>query len=147
MSPNASASSLAQTLLRIVLGVFLLTAGIGHMTWARQTFIAQVPTWLPMSADFVVIASGVVEIFLGLSLIFLSSKKVLIGTLTALFFVLIFPGNVSQYVNGINAFGLDTDNARLIRLFFQPVLVIWALWSTSAWAVWKKDGFKALFQM
>ena len=48
----------------------------------------------------------------------------------AAFFVAIFPGNISQYVNGIDAFGLDTERARLVRLFFQPLLVAWALWAT-----------------
>jgi uncharacterized membrane protein len=58
-----------------------------------------------------------------------------VGLAAALFFIAIFPGNISQYLNGIDAFGLDTDEARFTRLFFQPVLVLWALWSTSAWSL------------
>ena len=54
------------------------------------------------------------------------------GWLTAAFFVAIFPGNISQYLTATDAFGLDTDEARFTRLFFQPLLVIWALWSTGA---------------
>ena len=54
------------------------------------------------------------------------------GLATAIFFILIFPGNVWQYIDGIDAFGLDTDTERLVRLFFQPVLVLWALWSTDS---------------
>jgi uncharacterized membrane protein len=92
-----------------------------------------VPTWVPLDADFVVLASGVVEILLGLSLILLIKHKEKIGWITAAFFTAIFPGNISQYINGIDAFGLDSDRARLIRLFFQPLLVIWALWCTGAW--------------
>jgi uncharacterized membrane protein len=88
---------------------------------------------VPLDADFVVLASGVVEILLGLSLILLFKYRTRIGWITAAFFVAIFPGNISQYINGIDAFGLDTDQARLNRLFFQPLLVIWALWSTGAW--------------
>ena len=87
---------------------------------------------MPLSADFVVLASGVVEILLGLSLASLQYRKE-VGIATALFFIAIFPGNISQYVNGVDAFGLDTDRARAIRLLFQPLLVIWALWSTAAW--------------
>lgn len=49
----------------------------------------------------------------------------------------IFPGNVAQYVEGTDAFGLDSDRARLVRLFFQPLLVAWALWSTGAWRYWR----------
>lgn len=120
-------------LARTLLGAALTYAGITHLTTNRKEFLAQVPTWVPLDADFVVVASGVVEILLGLSLIILIKHQVKIGWITAAFFVAIFPGNISQYVNGIDAFGLDTDRARLIRLFFQPLLVIWALWCTGAW--------------
>lgn len=118
------------TLLRSLLGLFLFFAGVAHLTWSRTEFLAQVPRWLPLDADFVVIASGVVEILLGLSLLFLKKHRRTVGIVVALFFVAIFPGNVNQYVHGIDAFGLDTDRARLVRLFFQPVLIAWALWST-----------------
>ena len=117
-------------LARTLLGAALTYAGITHLTTNRKEFLAQVPTWVPLDADFVVVASGVVEILLGLSLIILIKHQVKIGWITAAFFVAIFPGNISQYVNGIDAFGLDTDQARLTRLFFQPVLVVWALWGT-----------------
>ena len=118
---------------RTLLGAALAYAGITHLTTNRTEFLAQVPTWVPLDADFVVVASGVVEIILGLSLILLVKYQIQIGWITAAFFVAIFPGNISQYVNGIDAFGLDTDQARLTRLFFQPLLVIWALWCTGAW--------------
>jgi uncharacterized membrane protein len=124
---------------RTLLGVVLTYAGITHLTTSRTEFQAQVPTILASQADFVVIASGVVEILLGLSLIFLFKYRTRIGWITAAFFVAIFPGNISQYVNGIDAFGLDTDQARLTRLFFQPLLVLWALWSTGAWKSRKSD--------
>ena len=118
---------------RTFLGAALAYAGVTHLTTNRTEFLAQVPTWVPLDADFVVVASGVVEIILGLSLILLVKYQKQIGWITAAFFVAIFPGNISQYVNGIDAFGLDTDQARLTRLFFQPLLVLWALWSTGAW--------------
>lgn len=117
---------------QVVLGSALIYAGISHLTTSRLEFQAQVPSWVPFSADFVVLASGVVEILLGLALASLRNRKE-VGIATALFFIAIFPGNISQYVNGIDAFGLDTDRARAIRLLFQPLLVIWALWSTGAW--------------
>jgi len=94
-------------------------------------FQAQVPPWVPFSPDFVVLASGVVEIALGLALISLQRRRE-VGIATALFFIAIFPGNISQFVNHIDAFGLDSDRARAIRLLFQPLLVLWALWSTTA---------------
>lgn len=123
---------------RIALGLALAFAGTSHLTSARQTFQAQVPTWLPLDPDFVVLASGVLEIALGVALIVLPRFQRWVGLFVALFFVAIFPGNINQYVNGIDAFGLDTDSARFIRLFFQPLLVLWALWSTRAWGVWRK---------
>ena len=117
--------------LQVLLGAALIYAGITHLTTNRMEFQAQVPTWVPLSADFVVLASGVVEIVLGLALASLQYRRQ-VGWITAAFFVAIFPGNISQYVNGIDAFGLDTDQARLIRLFFQPLLVLWALWATGS---------------
>ncbi len=118
--------------LQLLLGATLIYTGTLHLTTSRSEFQAQVPTWLPLSPDFVVIASGIVEIALGLCLISLKRRRE-VGIATALFFVAIFPGNISQYVNGIDAFGLDTDRARAIRLLFQPLLVLWALWSTDFW--------------
>jgi uncharacterized membrane protein len=124
---------LLRTALQITLGAALTYAGITHLTTSRTEFQAQVPTILQSQADFVVIASGVVEILLGLSLILLIKYRTYIGWITAAFFIAIFPGNISQYINGTDAFGLNTDQARAIRLLFQPLLVIWALWSTGAW--------------
>jgi uncharacterized membrane protein len=118
---------------QLLLGAALTYAGTTHLTTSRQEFQAQVPNWVPLSADFVVIASGAVEIALGLSLLILWKYRTHVGFITAAFFIAIFPGNISQYVNHIDAFGLDTDRARAIRLLFQPLLVIWALWSTGAW--------------
>jgi len=122
-----------QAAMRILLGAFLVFAGTSHLTVARAEFLAQVPTWLPVDGDLVVVLSGIVEIALGLALIFLVKQRVLVGLAAAAFFVLIFPGNISQYVNRIDAFGLNTDQARFTRLFFQPVLVLWALWATGDW--------------
>ena len=134
---------------RLLLGAFMTYAGISHLTFNRQELVAQVPTWLQLSpafTDFVVLASGVVEIAFGLGIIFLVAKKrAIVGALLALFYVAIFPGNINQYVNHIDAFGLNTDNLRLIRLFFQPVLIFLALWTTGGWKYWKlwiKGKFK-----
>ena len=131
-----------KSLAQIALGAFLLSAGISHLGSNRTEFLAQVPTWLPLDGDFIVVASGLVEITLGVLLIttVLVFKKYRrqVGLITGLFFILIFPGNINQYVNQIDAFGLDTDTKRLIRLFFQPPLVIWALWSSGAVPLLKK---------
>lgn len=135
-------TSKIQNIFRVILGSLMVLAGIGHLTFQRKEFLAQVPRWLPDNPafmDFVVLSSGIIEILLGLSMIFLTKHKIMVGLLLALFYVLIFPGNISQYTNGIDAFGLDTDRKRLIRLFFQPVLILWALWSTDAlsFLIWR----------
>ena len=122
---------------QIVLGLALAYAGLGHLTTSRAEFQAQVPTVFADYADFVVLASGVVEIALGVGLIALWKYRVQIGWIVAAFFVAVFWGNISQYVNGVDAFGLDTDTKRLVRLFFQPLLVMWALGSTGAWSAWR----------
>lgn len=128
-----------RTVGRIALGGTLLFTGISHLTVAREEFQAQVPSWMPVDPDVVVLGSGVAEIGLGAALVALPRWKVPVGWLTGAFFVAIFPGNVAQYVEGKDGFGLDTDRARLIRLFFQPVLVAWALWSTGAWKSWRQS--------
>lgn len=133
----APPTPLPRTLARLLLGAFLVLAGTGHLTFQRSEFLAQVPRWLPLDGDFVVLASGVVELLLGGALLFLGRWRVPVGLVVAAFFVAVFPGNLNQYLHGIDAFGLDTDRARLIRLFFQPLLVLWALWSTGAWRAWR----------
>lgn len=126
-----------RTVARFLLGIFLVFTAVAHLTFARDEFVAQVPQWLPLDVDFVVLASGVVEGALGLSLVFLGRYRVVVGWLTAAFFVAIFPGNIEQFISGTDAFGLNTDLARGIRLLFQPLLVMWALWSTGAWRAWR----------
>jgi uncharacterized membrane protein len=116
----------------------LLLAGTSHLTFAREAFVAQVPVWLPLPVDFVVVASGIVELVLGLALIVLYKYKIWVGWIVAAFFVAIFPGNINQLVTHSDSFGLDTDAARFIRLLFQPLLVVWALWSTGAWKAWRE---------
>src|ERR1700691_254481 len=127
---NQPVSSLPRSIARLVLCAFLIFAGVGHLSFARTALHAQVPPYLPLNADFVIIASGVVEIALGASLVLPTRWRVPVGWIVAIFFVLVFPGNISQFVTHANAFGLDSDLARGIRLLFQPLLVIWALWCT-----------------
>ncbi|WP_034889975.1 DoxX family membrane protein [Gillisia sp. Hel_I_29] len=135
---NVIQTSLTQKIFRIVLAVFMIYAGFSHLTFNRVDFQAQVPDWLPMSKDLVVILSGIVEMALGLALLFWKNQRVNIGWTLAIFFILVFPGNVAQYLDGKDAFGaLNSDRARLIRLFFQPVLIAWALWSSGAWTAWR----------
>lgn len=134
--------SLLQKTFKTILGLFLLFAGLAHLMWARAEFLAQVPSWVMLDPDLVVLLSGIVEVVLGLFLVLKRTKVEYVGYLVALFFIAIFPGNISQYVNGIDAFGLDSDRARFIRLFFQPVLILWALWSCGAITKWQQSKTK-----
>lgn len=120
-----------KTVARILLGAGLIMAGISHLTFARKDFKAQVPDWVPLKTDDTVVYSGIAEITLGSALVLTPEKyKATTGKIAATFFTAIFPGNISQYLNKRSAFGLDTDGKRFARLFFQPVLVYWALKST-----------------
>jgi len=135
--PTRRPRTLPRLIGRLALGSFLLLAGISHLTWSRQAFQAQVPEWVPLDADFVVIASGLIEIALGVALLAWRRRRVQVGWVTAAFFVAIFPGNISQFATATDSFGLDTDLARGIRLAFQPLLVVWALWCSGAWRAWR----------
>ena len=125
--------SVPQRLVRVLMGTALAGAGVGHLTFAREEFRAQVPEFVPLAEDTTVLASGVVEITLGGALVLLAKRQVTVGWVVALFFVAVFPGNVSQWLHQRDGFGLDTDTARFVRLFFQPVLIVAVLWCTGAW--------------
>lgn len=135
--PPDPARSAVRTIFRWLLAGVLLYAGTAHLAWARTDFEAQVPGWVPVGAEAVVILSGIVELTLGAALLLLRRHRALVGWVVAAFFVAIFPGNISQFVDGAAAFGLDSDLARGVRLLFQPLLVVWALWCTGAWAAWR----------
>jgi uncharacterized membrane protein len=127
-----------RNIIRILLGLFLVLAGTGHLSFSRHAFQAQVPPWIPMNPDLVVVLSGLVEILLGASLIFLVKQRITLGWVVAAFFVLVFPGNIAQLTEHRNSFGLDSDLKRWLRLPFQFVLIFLALWSTGAWQKWRK---------
>jgi uncharacterized membrane protein len=118
-----------RTATRIALGAALVVAGISHLTVAREEFQAQVPTWVPVNEDTTVVASGIAEITLG-TLLASGWKQRVIGLTVAAFFIAVFPGNISQWKNRRDGFGLDTDLKRLLRLPFQVPLIAAALWST-----------------
>lgn len=122
-------ASLPQNRTRIALGAFMTGAGLTHLTIARDEFRAQVPSWVPVNEDLVVLGSGVAEMGLGLAMLTLPKYRRTTGLALAAFYVAIFPGNIAQYVDGVSAFGLDTDTKRLVRLLFQPVLVGAALYA------------------
>jgi len=129
---------------RLVLGAALIFAGLGHLTFARIDFQAQVPDWLGIDKNVVVILSGLVEIALGAALIVVRQRRRLLGLAAGLFFIAVLPGNISQFIDGHDAFGLNSDTARRNRLFFQPVLVAWAWWATDAFALLRATARRTL---
>ena len=141
-SPAPERTSTVQTAFRLLLGAALVFAGTSHLTWSRLEFQAQVPRWLPLPVDLVVVGSGLAELALGGALLALGRYQRAVGWLVAAFFVAVFPGNISQYLNRVDAFGLNSDLARAVRLLFQPVLVAWALWATKAGRAARNAGQK-----
>ncbi len=134
---------LIRMIARMLLGAFLMLAGVSHLGTSRIEFRAQVPSWFPIDADLVVLVSGVIEILLGLALVLATGGwHGWVGIVVAAFFIIIFPGNIAQWLEGRDAFGLTSDTGRFVRLFFQPVLIVWALWCTQGWAqlrgIWTK---------
>ena len=117
---------------QVALGATLTFAGVSHLTFSRDEFRAQVPTWVPLDVDLVVLASGVVEIALGGALLatWVQPRRATVGAVVAVFFVAVFPGNVAQLTEHRDAFGLDSDTKRFVRLLFQPALVALAIGAT-----------------
>ena len=121
---------------RWALAALLVVAGASHLTWGRRGYRIVVPGWatrlLHTDKDTIVLASGVVELMLGGALVALPAERRRIGWAVAGFFVAVFPGNVHQWRTGRPAPMLRTDRSRFVRLLLQPLLVVWALWSTDA---------------
>ncbi len=132
--------SRTQTAFRLLLGAALAFAGLSHLSWSRSEFLAQVPDWFPANADLVVVLSGIAEVLIGTALLVAAKYRVIVGLVAAAFFVAVFPGNIAQFIEGTDAFGLNSDTSRAVRLLFQPVLVGWALWSTGTWRVLRVLG-------
>lgn len=122
------------------LGAFMVFAGTSHLGFARKEFAKLVPDWVPLDKDNVVVQSGIVEIALGTGLLALPASRARLGMAVALLFVAVFPGNLDQFLQRKDAFGLDSDAGRLTRLALQPLLVLWALWSTGAWREMRSPG-------
>jgi uncharacterized membrane protein len=121
----------AKTVARKFLGGALVFAGISHLTFARREFQAQVPNWVPLEKDDTVLLSGLAEIAFGGAVALAGpAHRRIVGRVAAAFFIGVFPGNLSQYINRRNAFGLNTDRKRFARLLFQPALVYWAIKSS-----------------
>jgi uncharacterized membrane protein len=131
---TTTAGRLARAAGQVALGAGLLGAGLSHLTVAREEFRAQVPSWFPADPDAVVLVSGVAELGLGAALVgtWRQPARAWVGAAAAAFFVVVYPGNIAQYLEHKDGFGLDTDTKRAVRLLFQPALVAGALVATDA---------------
>ena len=136
---TSARSARVRSAARVALGGVLIIAGLAHLTFARTGFQAQVPDWVGIDKNLVVILSGLVEITLGVALIVVRRRRSLLGLATGLFFIAVFPGNISQFIDGHDALGLSSDGERRNRLLFQPLLVAWAWWSTNAFAALRAE--------
>ena len=99
-------TSTIQNIFRVLLGLIRLYIGIAHLSFRRIEFQAQVPTWLTTDKnlmDLVVLISGYVEIALGILMILGGKLKVKTGLALGIFYILIFPGNINQYINEIDS--------------------------------------------
>ncbi|KAA9105606.1 DoxX family protein [Microbacterium rhizomatis] len=132
---RSRASGILRLIARLVLSGFLVYTGLSHLFWGRRGFRIAVPDWAVrqtrLDKDAIVVSSGAVELALGAALVVLPKERARVGGLVAAFFVAVFPGNVHQWLTGRPAPMMRTDMSRFGRLFLQPVLVAWALWSTS----------------
>ncbi len=106
----------------------MFVSGYGHLFLASDEIELLVPTWSPLSPKAMVIVTGYIEIIIGLAFIFIRRKVHLIGWILVVFLILVFPGNLYQYNNDIDALGLNTSGKRLARLFLQPIIILWVLY-------------------
>jgi uncharacterized membrane protein len=118
---------------RWALATLLAIAGVAHFV-ALDSFLLLVPSWLPWPSAIVWV-SGAAEIAFAAALLGTpeGERRRAVGWGLVVFFVVVFLGNLSQALSGVDAFGLDTDAERWVRLTLQPVLIVWAMWVTGIW--------------
>ena len=135
-------TSISQNILRVTLGLIMIYIGIAHLSFRRIEFQAQVPSWLTSDESFVdmiVLISGYIEIIFGVLMVWGGKFKAKTGLVLGVFYVLVFPGNINQYIHEIDGLRMYSNNERFPRFLFQPVLIFWALWSTNALKFFKKN--------
>jgi uncharacterized membrane protein len=138
LGPSDAPQSRPRVLLRWSLAGLLGLAGVGHLTNAEE-FLAQVPPYLP-APELLVAVSGVVEIALAVALVALPRWRHAVGFAALLFLLAVLPGNIAQYTEGRDAFGLDTDAARLTRVLLSPLLWVWATAAGDLWPRPRRRG-------
>jgi uncharacterized membrane protein len=113
---------------RIGLAAVLAIAGIAHFV-APRPFIGHIPAVVPMRGELVAI-SGAVEVLLAAGLVGPRRWRRPAGTASALYLLLVFPGNAYAAISQVPIEGVPTGWVRWARLPLQVPLILAAWWST-----------------
>ncbi|MEO8840334.1 MAG: DoxX family membrane protein [Kofleriaceae bacterium] len=117
-----------KTVLRWVLTIFMVGAGINHFR-SPAPYLGMMPAELPHPV-FLVQLTGVFEILGGLGLILPQTRRLTAWCLIALF-VAIFPANLNMALNHLPLGGQAVPAWALwARLPLQVVLILWVSWFT-----------------
>ncbi|MGB6329063.1 MAG: MauE/DoxX family redox-associated membrane protein [Halarcobacter sp.] len=107
---------------KYLLGILLVFGGVAHFT-KTEFYLKAMPSYLPFH-EFIVYASGVLEVVLGVLLVISkTTRKAAIGII--ILFIAIFPANINMYLNHTD-FPEMSETALLIRLPIQLILIAWA---------------------
>jgi uncharacterized membrane protein len=110
------------------LAVAMVFAGVSHLLMPTP-FVQHLPEWVP-GRDPLVALTGVLEIALGVALVYSKQRRSLAGLAVAAFLVAVFPANVYVAVAAVDVEGQPGGAYPWIRLPFQALFIAWALWST-----------------
>ena len=136
MPETQPSSQPARRVLRYVLSAFMTAIGLLHFP-ADHIFVQIVPPFFPAAYALVWI-SGLIEIALGIGLLFERTRRAAGFGLVALY-VAVFPANIYMAIENVQLHGLPAwleqpPSASLwARLPFQVVFVLWALWVAEIW--------------
>lgn len=123
-------------LARYILSVLMVGIGLLHFV-VDDIFVQIVPPAFPAPYALVWI-SGVIEIALGLGILFERTRRLAGFGLVALY-IAVFPANIYMAVSNVQIQGLPawavqpSPTALWLRLPFQIALILWALWVAEIW--------------
>jgi uncharacterized membrane protein len=125
-SPMTSRMTRMRPALRIVLAVGMVAIGIAHFV-APEAFASIIPRFLPAPVTLVLV-SGFFEIAGGVGLLVPRVRRLASLGLVALY-VAVFPANLNMALTGAAPPGVHVSTIALwLRLPFQIVFIVWALW-------------------
>jgi uncharacterized membrane protein len=136
--PDRSAT--ARAVMRWILGVIYVAAGIGHL-WAPDKFLAITPSWVPFAPQ-VIFITGLCELAGAIALV-TRPLRWWAGVAFAAYALCVWPANFKHAIDGVDL--PHVTNSWLYhgpRLAFQPVLIWWALYCADVidWP-WRRRGY------